>query len=161
MNKPTLRTVFRTLVIASLLLPLIGVAYEFAVTSGLTEDEQVILQWSGHGSILESAFNEELASSSPSASWALVAGLVVLVLGLLVAQIGLFFFRPWARTWWAIATVVFLPASLLLGWSIMLPFTQFCHDLGMVMSGGILALCYASPLAHAFSPAKAQSPEVQ
>jgi hypothetical protein len=152
MNEPALRTIFRTLVVASFLLPLIGVAYEFAVTSGLPEDEQVILQWSGHGGILESAFDEESATSSPVSSFAIVIGLAVLVLGLLAAQIGLFFFRPWARTWWAIAAVVFLPASLFLGWSIMLPFTQFCYDLGMVMSGGILALSYASPLAHIFSP---------
>ena len=151
MNKPTLRTIFRTLVVASFFIPLIGVAYEFAVSSGLPEDEQVILQWSGHGGILGSAFSEEATTSSPVASLAVVVGLVVLVLGLLAAQIGLFFFRPWARTWWAIAAFLFLPASLFLGWSIMLPFTQFCYDLGMVMSGGILALSYASPLAHTFS----------
>ena len=154
MKKPPLRTIFRFLVVASLLLPFLGAAYELAVTSRLSEDEQILLQWSGHGGIFDGVFEAEsdgTFSGGPVSALISLAMLVV-VLGLLLVQIGLFFFRRWARTWWTVTALVFLPSPLFFGWSVSLPFAQFCYDLSMAMNGGILALCYASPLALAFQP---------
>ena len=147
MRRPSLRAVFRSLVIASFILPFIGVGYEFAVTSELSADEQVLLQWSGHSGVFESISDDETFGGDVAVG----IGIIALLLGLLAVQIGLYCFRYWARTWWVITAIVFLPASLFFGWNISLPFTQFCFDVSMAMSGGILALIYASPLSHSFA----------
>lgn len=146
MSKPSLRTVFRLLVVAELVVPLIAVGYESAVFSSLHEDEQTVMQWSGHGSIIPDTTGEESAGIPPFIG----IGVIALCLAVLAAQVGLFFFRSWARTWWTIMHAVIMPVTLLTGWTISLPFSQLCHDVSMMISGAMLALCYASPLASVF-----------
>ena len=103
-----------------LYLPLVAaaIAYNHFAEPGISEDWRTILAWNGDGGWPPSDFGEHLTSTSAIA-WFVV--LITFFAALLAIQVGLFFFRAWARTGYLIFTVVFLLCVPFFGLAIYLP----------------------------------------
>jgi hypothetical protein len=151
MNPLTLQTVFRVLVVASLVLPLIGFGNQLWVESGASEAELAVLTWSGHGGVYDVTEEGEVADTEVGGQLWVLGVLGLIVVAGVTLTIGLWFFKRWARRGWTIITSVCLPSAVFLGWCVTPAFTQFCNDLSMVVAGAILALSYASALAEKFN----------
>ena len=144
----SLRTLFRVLVVLPPLLAVASLTYHCLAEPGLSEDWRAILAWNGDGGWLPSDSEEPLTFASTIA-W-LVVG-ISLVIALLAVQVGLFFFRAWARTANLVLTVVFLITVPFSGLSISLPLEAACYEAVSIADGFLLALAYFSPLRRQFA----------
>ncbi len=78
-----------------------------------------------------------------------IVGLIFLIC-VIVALIGLWKFKPWARTLYVIATILLLPAPLALGPVVMNPWAALFMSLAEPLGGVLLAMMFLPPIAHEF-----------
>lgn len=144
----SLQTFFRTVVVIHPLLIVAAIAYPHVAEPHLSENWRTILAWNGDGGWPASDFGDHLTFASAIA-W--LAVLITFLVALLAVQVGLFYFRAWARTTYLILTVVFLITAPLLGLAVFLPLEAALYEAVSFMDGFIIAAAYFSPLRREFA----------
>jgi hypothetical protein len=130
-------SLYRTFLIAALVLGLLGSLFDVLVPSALPP-EFVKLQ--------------ESLEQAPSATTVVLMtlfGLVALAL-LIAATIGLYLFRPWAPLTALLATVIVIPLAVALGPTVVSGWSAAFTELSSTLWGAVLALTYFSPLKERF-----------
>jgi len=93
--------------------------------------------------------NEEV-SDLENILWVL-AGLTFLVITPLLL-IGLWKFKPWARTLFLALTIVTFPLYVVLGPVVMNPWEAMFNDIAMLLEGGLIAMMFIGPISEKFQP---------
>jgi uncharacterized membrane protein len=93
--------------------------------------------------------NEEL-SNLESILWVLV-GLTILVITPLLL-IGLWKFKPWARTLFLVLTIVTFPLYVFLGPVVMNPWEAMFNDIAILLEGALIAMMFIGPVSEKFQP---------
>jgi hypothetical protein len=127
-----------------------GISVWLATKDRVSQDWQDLLDWNGHGGVLDRVPTEP---ESP-AGWAGLLTFLAL-LGILAALeiycvVGLFLYRRTARSLFAWLTVLWLALSPAFGLTVTLPWEEPFHALTWLTSGAILALACLSPLRRRF-----------
>ena len=145
-----LRTLFRTLVVLSPVLVAIAIAYHHFAEPQLSDDWRTIVARSGDGGWPSHA-GARFASASDTV-WLVL--LVSLILAAFAVQVGLFFFRAWARAIYVVLTLAFLVTVPFSGLSISLPLEAALYEAVSIADGLIIALAYFSPLRREFTKSR-------
>jgi len=135
-------TIFRFLVVASLVIAILGASVDYFVP-GLVPP------------VLDEAYQAYAEGEEPTLSYALAmgAGALVLFIGGIVVTIGLLLFKSWSRPLCLGLSVVslgfypFLGAAVLSGWSTMLT------ELSMTLWGAAVAMAYFADIKVRFARA--------
>lgn len=154
----SLRTLFRTIVVLHPLLVAAVIAYQLFATPRVSEDWRNILAWNGDGGWLGSDFGEHL---SPVAATGLLILVIMLLVASLIIQVGLFYFRAWARAGFLVLTVALYFITPFLGLAIYLPVEALLYEMVSVLDGFIIATAYFSPLRREFARKRNANAEVR
>ena len=133
-------TAFRCLVVASIALQLLASGIDALVPSLIP-------------SALSSATEAIPLSPAFESPW-FIRFLIAFVAVLYAANIGLLFFKRWARTLSLWGTVVSLGLHPLLGADISSGLATAIQEFSSLLCGAVLALAFFSPLRERFSPAQ-------
>ncbi len=146
----TLKGFYRLLVVLELFVPMCGIIYRLCASITASEESRNLLAWHGYGAMISDPLM--------NAGSCITLVLAVLVLtGVLAVQVGLFFFRPWARSALLLLAGLRILAAVAFGISIQLPVEAACYEFGNLACGAVLALTYFSPLRHSFvGPSESQ-----
>jgi hypothetical protein len=134
------KNLFRCLVALSLVL----VAMPVVLTQPpgqVPEDWQALLEWNGNGSLVEGWIENH---------WLLLGVGLPVVLLVLAAQLGMFFFWRFARPVNAALAAVFVLLTPFWGISVQLPVEAALWELSLLLEGAIIALSYSQPFSSYF-----------
>lgn len=144
------RLVFRALILGELLTLAMALACSFFFSLFLTEDEQIIFEWAGHGGVFDQIYYAIPESAEGLYFFALFVFAAGVSAWWLLALVGLFFFQWWSR-WLYFALQVFgifmIPLS---GFTILLASETFFYTLNAYCVVGILCFAFFSPLRKCF-----------
>ena len=135
-------SLFRWLLVASIVLTIIGVASEYATASMLPEPVQDIIKSDMEGEITQSDIIM------------LGIGAPALIL-LLIGYIGLFRLKTWGRNCFIFASIMIYLITPLLGDFLMTSITFMLYDLASVTYGAVIAMAYLPPVCHRFTAKQA------
>ena len=138
-------TVFRTSLVAPVVLSAIGIAYALLAETSFSQDWQDILAWNGDGGIFSDDF-----STTPVWSWIIIGSLGLGTLVALLNQILLFFYWKPSRTIYLVTCILLYPIMLFMGLGIFTPVEYVLYEISTFISGITLALVYYSPVAERF-----------
>jgi hypothetical protein len=130
-NQMNQETIFRFLVVASIVIAVLGTSLDLVVPGLLP-------------AVLEDAYEAHVAAEEPMMSRALtlIGFMLVLLIGSVVGTIGLLLFKPWGRQlslWLSVLAVLsypFLGPIVNSGWATML------HNTSIMLWGAALAMAY-------------------
>ena len=131
---------FRVLVVASIALELLGAVIDLLLPSLIPQS-------------ITSAVDGLPLSSAFENYW-FIGFVLVYALAMLVASVGLIFFRRWARAicfWGSLAGFALYP---LVGPMVYSGLSLAMQDLSSIMWGAVLAIAFFSPLRKQFSPGR-------
>jgi len=129
-----MRTLFRWLVVVSVIAYLMFF-FMPAMPLSISPDVAALRGKSGYGATLPSL---------PWLPWAFLAGW-------LLASVGLFFLRAWARGLFASLYVLVLLLRFVQGTTVHLPIEGFLGEIVSLADGAILALAFTNPVASYFN----------
>jgi hypothetical protein len=169
---PTKRTL-RLLVIAELLLILTGVVtaimesslpetwrlyQELRTVGDFTSESETAVEPAEESLVSEVAEEPGTEGSFTMRDWMTIGIGIPLVIALLASSIGLFFFRPFARPLYLATTLgSILIVPLYGGPYVVSGWMQTLDDIGLILSGVILATIYWSPLKELFEKRRESS----
>lgn len=136
---------FRVSVIAPLILSGAGVAYALLAEASFSRDWQDVIAWNGDGDV----FPDDPATASVW-TWIFIGFFGLAAVVALVNQVLLFFYWKPSRTIYLASCILFYPALLFMGLSILTPVEYMLFELSAFVSGITLALVYYSPVAERF-----------
>lgn len=113
----------------------------------------------GYSQELTNAYANEPAPAWMDHFWPFLGIVAVLLIGMLVSYVGMFFFKSWARTLALVTTIISIALIPFSGPALSSAAEQALFEISSILWGMILALAYwASPVSDRFSPR--QAPEV-
>ena len=94
---------------------------------------------------------ESFSNEALDANW-YIAGALALVcgIGIFIATVGLYLFKPWARTAAVVVTIAALPLYVLLGPIVQSGWATMLIESSSTLWGVVLAMAYFSPLSERF-----------
>ena len=141
--KPT--SIFRLLIILSLILPFAGMAYSNLMFESFSAETQDILSWDGHGGVFDTG-TEEVSNKE-----LVVVGLaVVLAIAMVIGYLGLFLFKRWGRLTVVIISIIAFLFMPFIGISITPATELLLDDISNIMFGSVIAMSYLPPLSDKF-----------
>jgi hypothetical protein len=110
----------------------------------------------GYSQELTTAYANEPAPAWMDHFWAFLGIVAVLLIGMLVSYVGMFFFKPWARTLALVTTIISIALIPFSGAALSSAAEQALFETSSILWGVILALAYWAPVvSDRFSPRQA------
>ena len=131
-------SLFRVVLISSL------IAMAIALVAGLNLAETLPLTLQDYLIQIE---NEEM--SGGEAILGLFA-IVILLIALPISTVGLWKFKPWARTLYVVITIAFIPFYPVLGPVVMNAWEAMFSDLSLILEGVLIAMMFIGPVSDKF-----------
>jgi hypothetical protein len=145
-------TLFRTLILASLALAILGGVVSLS-PGHIPETWQQALDLHGDGGYwqhLESSAEGDDAALAVNHSVLGFIGLIILAVILIALWVGLFFFWRPSRTVNVVVTVLYAASLPWAGLSVYLPIQAMFAEISVLLQGAIIALSYSPPIKHLF-----------
>ena len=143
-----IKIIFRSLLIVSVLLPIIGaVATEITISSQSTELQQLIA-WDGYDGIFWIHPDSEEISTAFLVAAAI--GMTFFIL-CIVGLIGMFLFRKWGLTITVLMTLVATISQPFMGVLVAMPIASTLYGISTMAFGALLCMAYLQPISSEFN----------
>ena len=129
---------FRTLMLASLGLSILAFVVDSTIPALVPEPLR----------LAEAVYWNEMATGSFTFRMSLLIAYVIVSL---VALVGLYFFKPWARTATLVLSGLLLLIAPALGHVVLSGLAQGLAEIALMLWGAVLALAYFSPISERFA----------
>ena len=143
-----IKIIFRSLLIASVLLPIIGaVSTELTISSQSTELQQLIA-WDGYDGL----FWLHPQSEEITTAFLIIAGIgTALFILCIIGLIGIFLFKKWGRTITVLMTLVATISQPFMGVLVVMPIASTLYGVSTMAFGALLCMAYLQPISSEFN----------
>jgi|GEM_PF-1098568 len=143
LSLPALRRLFRFMVIGCWLVTVVTIILSMLLYQHAPQEWLELKQHQGQGS---KSWSFMLGIKSSFALFLFTTAMLVLSVSLCIANIGMLFFKRWARTLFLWSLVLYFIGCLISGLQVLLPWESAMLALSYMLAGAIAAMSYYSPL---------------
>lgn len=140
-----IKIIFRILLLATLVLPIIAIVYTEMSIPYQSKDMQDLLAWDGYGGLMSPV------NIDPNLEMIWIGVLVLMLILILVGYVGLFLFKKWGRTITVSITIISFLLTPFMGILVALPVTATIDGISCMLFGIVLSMAYLPPLESEFN----------